>query len=1494
MRRALSIFRRSLATFFLWSFTPTTAFAAQDLGPHLAEAFQQKNWNEVVGTATEILRRNPGSAEARLRGAYGLIQKGYPNAALAMLRRMSPADWKSIPQDLKPMVEVVALFQKKVPIISLAARIDQLNENETSSGLRDEIRFAKGRALFEKGDLAGATALLTLVNKGSRYSGPASYLLGTILVGKGDLDGAHNAFAQVFESQVLQQSTEFWNDLGADTTSQFGTSLNIVFDHNALAKANSVGELSIMAIARVLYQKKDFHGAIAQYNKIPRTSPLFSRAKLETIWALLNLEQHQKAQEVALDLSSDVTHFESLEALPVHALILTDAGKSAEGRIAVGKFMDVYRQSKESLIKYRQFPNPESLPPYLKNDLKDDKRIEAIEAYQASLRTELSALNREDRMLFPAYGAIAVDLEPLLKQSRDYASSIVVDLIDRRLKDLERLYVQGRLIIAETYLDERERLRAQFKGVVADEATQDSHDQQLVALLLKAIEEVEQARATNSPRNLSLEFRQSELLWELSSASAFLQKNKEGTTGKEAYEKYRKQAVQIAKDLASNHPKFTKRAQAMFFVGFALMEVGEEKEGLDWLRRYVAEYPNHENTPNAYRILADVEFEANRYKPAEDLYKNILKFPGSPIIGYSLYKIGWCNYGMKNTAKALLGLEQAILWTRSLENTDHLLNLKREAGRDLISIYAEVGNHKRAYEYFERFLGGDDATKWLADLARELERNGLFEKSNDLYTQLLTLNPSPEDRLAFQTSAIHGAYQLRDWTTVFDRTRDLVGAYEVVLKPEQPADTPAFKAEKILNEIILAQHFELDQYAKPEDVERILKLDQLYLTAFGGWKHAQMPLYQYAHFLLKYKKVPQAAVAFRTHWEQFQTDLKEPLKEESLRNLVHAWNSVEQDKESDPDPTEVKKRVDEIVKYAGLYNELYASTKHARPIAFLRTVTLLKHKRNEEGLAESQKVFDGNPSDDFGNRAFKNLRVVYYELKDWKRVYEWASAMLARPELGKTPYLADLKTVREEALFLWADNTTENLQAADLYLKIAEDPAMLRLRPKALYNAFVRYKEMGKRPEALAVAIKLEQAAPQFPDLLAVSGVRAAYYQDAGDYEKALPLYATFLKSPPPGTTPETIDQVRMSTALIAENLGHVPAAQGLYQAVVASAKTGPLADDAKLGLQRIQENAKRQPASTKAPEFKKWDGLVKTMADLEKSPLAKAEALPAKIQGGAQKLEKAIRAFLEVSADPATPPFWAYESYCAVPFLYTYYQQGIRSLGDGQPDELKVELEKLAKPLNAKSREMADQCMTRTTEGFHDGPMYRKVLGRWGWARSEAVVKQAQKIQGLLGSYAPWLEPIPLSETEEQIVKAHLEQKESPDSWYSLARARLNGGKMGLAKLTFLNSLAKEPKSSRILNALAVMKQMDRADVATLNAVFKKAYEAGSSPAYANFALVHLNGGRFEIAVKALEEAEDGKAFNDRPEIVAALSDLRSLVKAAEAARQAEEEAAR
>ena len=107
-----------------------------------------------------------------------------------------------------------------------------------------------------------------------------------------------------------------------------------------------------------------------------------------------------------------------------------------------------------------------------------------------------------------------------------------------------------------------------------------------------------------------------------------------------------------------------------------------------------------------------------------------------------------------------------------------------------------------------------------------------------------------------------------------------------------------------------------------------------------------------------------------------------------------------------------------------------------------------------------------------------------------------------------------------------------------------------------------------------------------------IAGVRAAYYQEAGDYEKALPLYETYLKAPPKDADPTAIVQAKLNTAVLAEYSGKTQTAVNLYNQLA----TTTLAEEAKCGLERIAEAAaRRQPASTNVP-FKRLEPLVKLM----------------------------------------------------------------------------------------------------------------------------------------------------------------------------------------------------------------------------------------------------------------------------------------------------------
>lgn len=1447
----------------------TSAAGAPTL-QNLNDAFDRGQWDAAANLASEILATQPTNATAKIKGAFALFERGYTNSALLFLKKLTPAEWQKTPQGPDRFVEIVSLFQKKVPSSVLPGRIDQANIERVSPFLRNEIRYAKGREALSRRDYKTAQELFSQISRNSRFYSQSRYHLASMAARVQDYEGANRELSRLFEPSVLDQTSEFWRDLSTRVTSHWGASLSTSLDADPILKSRYVGEMGYLGLARVAYAQKRYEQALSFYDRIPKGAKSFARANLEKIWSLINLERPEEAQRAAAELSEDDTHFESVEARPLRALILADTSKTEEARAELQRFFDLHERSKDALQRFWKYGISEGLPSFLQTDLKNETRVTELRRYQEQVRKEIELLSRQDSRILPLYPKLASALEPQIAEGDKEIARVTGDLVNRRLADLERLYIQAKLILAETYLEDREKLRAEFKDIKSpSEEKQKDHDERLVKLIQQAIAVSSEAQALMKNPDPALLFRQVELIWELSVAEAIVAQGKNDRAGLDAADALKKKALGLAESLDRKAPDFDKHAQVLFFVGFAQMELGREAQSVTTLERYLKLYPRHFHSPDALRILGDLRFDRNDFAGAQTYYRRILEFRDSPIVGYSLYKLGWCSYNLSNYPKAILALEKAILWAKQVQGEEQSLNLTREARRDLVQIYAEVGDFRKAVGYFKSVFG-DEAIDVTKELAKELDSTGQFEKSAEIYKVLIAMRPSSAENLGFQTAIVKGNYKLRKWADVVKESGELTDRYkELIYKPSD--NETAVDAEKTIRETALAQHYELKRSDVPEDATRIMELDKKYLAGFEEWPTSQEPLYVLAVYQLDKGRIDESADSFQKHWNRFGDKLKEPLKEEALRNLLYTLEKVAaKEKESD----KLTPVASDVVKYTVLYNELYPKTKYSRPIAMLRASTYFRHNQIDRGIEASQEVLDENANDESGKQAFKNLRVAYYKKKDWKKVYEWSSTMLNRPEMQA--HASDLRQIRGEAAFLHAEGLEGDQDAsAAEFMKIADDPQMTWLRDKALYNAFVRYEKSGNKPEALAIAARLQKTSPQFEGLKAASGVRSALYSEAGDYENALPLLKDFLAHPDKDARPEAVAQAKLNAGLISEALGQSESATRYFREYLAKAEDGAGKEEAKRGLQRIQGAGGRAPASVPPT----WEALNRARAEYEKAPLPAKGDLPTRIKGGGAKLEQVSRQLLQLSTSPGVAPLYAFEAYCSVPFLYEAYGKGIAKLGNKGPAELKTELSKVAAPIEARARELGGECLKRGMEAEHDGPLFRRVLSKWGWQADTALAERYRELIAALQKGGPWLEPAPIATSEAEIIARHLKGDSSPDTWYTLARLRFDRGKLGLSRLTLIDALSKSPPSTaRLLNALALI-ESKRPEPRGTAALFEKAGTEGSGPAWVNLALYHLKGGRIDAARTPLRQALEKGAFENNDELAKAVKTVTAEV---------------
>jgi hypothetical protein len=413
-------------------------------------------FNDAAVLSYDLFLKNPQEDEYILKGAFSLFQMGYSSSALIFLKYIPSEHWKKIGLRSDHFLEIISLLQKKVPLSLLKGRLELIDEAGVPSYLQDELKYAKGRAAFERRDYSNARILLSSINSSSGFNARAQYLLAVMELKEKKYSVSSEYFSKVFDLNLLQQSSEFWSDMTAQVSSHWGTSLRVNLNTELLLDNALISELTMLALARVAYSEKLFEIALSRYSKIQPSSRFYNRAQLETVWTLLSLNRHDEAQKLALSLGSSDFGFESIEARITRALVLTDSHRTSEARESLTEFDLLYKEIQSDLKKSEL--DPSFFPSVLEHELASDQRIVVLDQYETSLSKELLEVGDQERQKSKVFSFLRPKLLELLKQIASLKLSLRMEHVSRRLSDLKKLKMNANLIRAETYLDDRDQM----------------------------------------------------------------------------------------------------------------------------------------------------------------------------------------------------------------------------------------------------------------------------------------------------------------------------------------------------------------------------------------------------------------------------------------------------------------------------------------------------------------------------------------------------------------------------------------------------------------------------------------------------------------------------------------------------------------------------------------------------------------------------------------------------------------------------------------------------------------------------------------------------------------------------------------------------------------------------------------------------------------------------------------------------------------------------
>ncbi|MSP62027.1 MAG: tetratricopeptide repeat protein [Myxococcales bacterium] len=203
------------------------------------------------------------------------------------------------------------------------------------------------------------------------------------------------------------------------------------------------------------------------------------------------------------------------------------------------------------------------------------------------------------------------------------------------------------------------------------------------------------------------------------------------------------------------HAAYARTDEVLFRLAHLLAEARHEEAARGYLKRLIKDHPTSRFIPDAWLAFGEHYFEARDLPSALRAYEQVLKLPRSSVSAYARYKTGWCLINLGEHAKALAAFVEVIEEARHEEGGAGAgrLALQREARRDAVRAWAQVGGPAGAWTLFQR-IGGEQAPAMLEQLGEIFNSQGKFREAIAVYHQLMALTPGSPRLCAWQIEVV--------------------------------------------------------------------------------------------------------------------------------------------------------------------------------------------------------------------------------------------------------------------------------------------------------------------------------------------------------------------------------------------------------------------------------------------------------------------------------------------------------------------------------------------------------------------------------------------------------------------------------------------------------------------------------------------------------------------------------------------------------------------
>ena len=191
-------------------------------------------------------------------------------------------------------------------------------------------------------------------------------------------------------------------------------------------------------------------------------------------------------------------------------------------------------------------------------------------------------------------------------------------------------------------------------------------------------------------------------------------------------------------NIARNFPDYHRRDEALYRLGYTLLDRERADVALGHTRTLLAEHQASPYVPHGFLAFANHFFNQDKIDEAIKLYEKVLAFENPDATPMAHFKLGWCWINKGEHQKSLESFVNAASAAQRMGGQAGA-TLRDEALKDLVRAYAHVGVPEKALTFFERIDEGR-----INDM---LERLGTAYFDDGRYRESIVINHQVSDRV---------------------------------------------------------------------------------------------------------------------------------------------------------------------------------------------------------------------------------------------------------------------------------------------------------------------------------------------------------------------------------------------------------------------------------------------------------------------------------------------------------------------------------------------------------------------------------------------------------------------------------------------------------------------------------------------------------------------------------------------------------------------------